>query len=345
MRSTKLVSAPFWRLGGCALLAAFTLAACGSSSKTGGSASSSSGAAASTPGTKTVAFVPGIYPEGYFISMNAGIQAEAKKLGGYNIILQGSPTYSPETQVPILQSLLAKHLDAAIVAPTDVTALNPTLNQYKQKKVPLFLGDAGVSDTSLPVATVETDNYGGGVAAADAMAKAIGGHGTVAVESFVPGSGSGAPRVTGFMHEMNAKYPKVTVLPVQYGKSDVSLTASQVGAELTAHSDLVGVFGANDASALGAGEAVHSAGKKVTVVAYDADPDEVKNLKSGLFSILIAQHPYDEGVLLMQEVNDYFKGQRSAIKPVTKTPVTVVTQANMNSPTIQPYLYGVPNPK
>jgi ribose transport system substrate-binding protein len=325
--------------------AAVGVAACGTSQNAGGAVTAGGSSSAPDPGhsgTKTIAFGPGIDPEGYFISMNAGIQTEAKKLGGYNIILQGSPQYSPETQVPILQALLTKHLDAAIVAPTDVTALDPTLNQYKQDGIPLFLGDAGVADASLPVAVVQTDNYEGGVAAADAMAKAIGDHGTVAIESFVPGSGSGAPRVSGFQAEMK-KYPGITVLPVQYGKSDLSLAASQVGAELTAHPDLAGVFGANDASALGAGEAVHGAGRKVVVVAYDADPDEVKNLKSGLFDILIAQHPYDEGVILMQEINDYFHGKKSAIKPMTRTPVTVVTRANMNDPSVAGYLYGVSN--
>lgn len=306
-------------------------------------------AMASTKGhaakTRTIAFVPGIYPEGYFISMDEGINAEAKKLGGYKIILQGSPEYSPETQVPILQSLLAKPLDAAIVAPTDVTALNSTLKQYKTKGVPLFLGDSGITDKSLPIAVVQTDNYEGGVAAADAMARSIGDKGTVAIESFVPGSGSGAPRVNGFMHEMKAKYPHITVLPVQYCKSDTSLAATQVGAEITSHPSLKGVFGANDASALGAGEAVHSANKKMTVIAYDADPDEVKNLRNGLFTILIAQHPYDEGVILMKEVNDYFTGHRAAIKKMITTPVTVVTKANMNSKTVQPYLYGVKDAK
>src|SRR6202043_837924 len=63
----------------------------------------------------TIALVPGIASDPFYITMHNGASAEAKKLG-VNLIWQGGSSFSPETQLPILQSLLAKHPDALLVA-------------------------------------------------------------------------------------------------------------------------------------------------------------------------------------------------------------------------------------
>src|SRR6185437_3267727 len=74
----------------------------------------------------TIALVTGNSVDPFYLSMVAGAKAEAKKLG-MNIIWQASPTFSPETQTPILQTLLAKHPSALLLAPTDPNALDPVL--------------------------------------------------------------------------------------------------------------------------------------------------------------------------------------------------------------------------
>jgi ribose transport system substrate-binding protein len=308
------------------------LAACAGT--TGGSGASS--------GTHklNIGFVPALFPHPYFITMDDELKADADKYG-YNLIMQSSPEYSPAAQVPILQALLAKNLDALIVAPTDTKALNAVLGQYKAKGIPIFLVDAGITDPSLVVTTIQTDNYKGGAAAADAMAKAIGGKGTVGLESFEPGSGAGAPRVSGFLDQMKKSYPGITVLDPQYGKNDVSLSATQVSAQLLAHPEIAGIFGTNTASANGTAQAVKSAGKtgKVVVIGYDAGPEEVANVKSGAFDMTIGQHPADEGKLAMDSIHDYFNGKKSSIKKDITTGVTVVTKDNLSDPDVAKYLY------
>src|SRR5699024_11932151 len=66
---------------------------------------------------------------------------------------------------------------------------------------------------------------------------------------------------------------------------------------LTAHPDLDGIFCSNEPSVIGAAQAVKQRGLngKVTIVGWDAAPDEVKALKSGEISALIVQNPFRMG--------------------------------------------------
>lgn len=324
-----------------ALLAAAALVTAGILSACSGGGTTSTDPSAQGGGDDLkVGFVPAIYPHPYFLSMEDELNQKADEYG-YDLLLQGSPEYSPEAQVPILESLLASNLDALILAPTDTKALNAVLAKYKAQNIPVFLVDAGITDPSLVVTTIQTDNYQGGVAAADALAEAIGETGTVAVESFEPGSGAGAPRVKGFQDRMNEEYPNITVLEPQYGKNDVSLSATQVSSYLIAHPDLAGVFGANTASANGAAQAIKTAKKQgeVVVVGYDAGPEEIDNLRNGLFDVTIAQHPAEEASLAMDAIYQYFSGDRDAIEAEVVTGVTVVTKANIDDPDVSQYFY------
>jgi ribose transport system substrate-binding protein len=322
--------------------ATLLLAGCSGAPASGGSGAPASGGSGGDE-PLTIAFVPGIYPHPYFNSTAQALVAEGEERG-WEVIVQGAITYSPESQVPILQSLLTRDLDALIVGPTDEDALNSTLQQFIDKGIPVFLTDAPVSDPELATATFQTDNFAGGMAAAERMGEALGGEGLVSLISYVPGSGSGIPRVEGFIEGMKA-FPEIEVLPVEYSNSDLQKAAAIAGAQLVAHPDLAGLFGTNDASALGARNGINAAGKldQVTIISYDAGPPEVEMLKSGDFDALIAQHPYEQGVLAVEAIEDALAGKD--VTKVTKLPVTIVTADNIEDPEVSKYLYSNQSPE
>src|ERR1700692_4262684 len=125
--------------GAIALLACASiavLAGC-SSSTSSASSSTSTGASTSTStstsnastssGKITIAFNMGAEADPFFIAMNLGAEAEAKALG-VSLIWQGDPSvYSPSTQIPIVDQLLAGNPSALIIAPTDPSALQPAV--------------------------------------------------------------------------------------------------------------------------------------------------------------------------------------------------------------------------
>ncbi len=57
----------------------------------------------------TIALIPGITTDAFYITMHKGAQAAADALG-VNLTFQGGTDFSPTTQVPVLQAVIARHL-------------------------------------------------------------------------------------------------------------------------------------------------------------------------------------------------------------------------------------------
>ena len=70
----------------------------------------------------TIALIPGLTTDAFYITMHKGAQAAAKALG-VDLIFQGAPDFNPVTQVPVLDAVIAKKPDAILIAPTDKTQL------------------------------------------------------------------------------------------------------------------------------------------------------------------------------------------------------------------------------
>lgn len=181
-----------------AVAAALALAACGSSSSSSSSsstsaassgASSSSTSAASSTSHKnlTIALVPGLTVDPFYITMHAGAAEEAKKLG-VNLTWQGGTTFSPTAQVPVVNALLAKSPSALLIAPTDVNALKAPIQKFVNANIPVIAVDTTINDTALLTTAITSDNTQGGAAAADAIAKLAHDKGDVAVDNVNRGS-------------------------------------------------------------------------------------------------------------------------------------------------------------
>src|SRR4051794_41386867 len=114
--------APAGVLVSCLLSATLVLAACGGSSS-GGSSSSSGSSSSASSGKKTynMTLIAGVKGDEFYITMNCGAQAEAKKLG-VNLNFQGPDKFAPDQQTPIVNAVAAKKPDAVLIAPTDTKA-------------------------------------------------------------------------------------------------------------------------------------------------------------------------------------------------------------------------------
>jgi len=297
--------------------------------------------------TFTIALIPGLTTDPFYITMHAGAQAAAKAFG-VNLVFQGAPQWSTALQVPVLDAVIARHPDAILIAPTDAHELIEPLRKAVAAGIPvitvdLYIGNGryqmGSGNADFPLSFIASDNFLGGEIAADALARAISNKGKVFVSSVEPGISAADQRELGFKTEMKARFPHITVLATQFNHDDANAAASQLQATLARNPDLVGVFGANLFSALGAANGVRAAGKlgKVKVVAFDAPPAIVGDLKSGLVSIAIAQHPAEIGWFGVAAALAHLKGQ--SIPTVIHTGFTVITPQNVDDPSVQKFIY------
>lgn len=96
-------------------------------------------------------------------------------------------------------------------------------------------------------------------------------------------------------------------------------------------------------SALGVAQALKGKGVagKVKVVAFDADPDEIKGIEDGSITALIVQNPYKMGEEGVKNVLALMKGE--TVEKRIDTGVTIVTKENINDPEVQKVLYPEKN--
>jgi ribose transport system substrate-binding protein len=323
-------------------LVAAGASACGSStssssSSTGTSSSSSSGS--SSAAGKKLELIVGTKSDNFYVTMECGAKQEAAKLG-VSLTETGPADFTVPEQKPLIDAAIATKPDALLVAPTDTTALDSDLQQVQSNGTKIVFVDTSSSDASLGISRITSNNTQGGVLAADQLASQIGGKGVVSVITVKAGTSTTDARVAGFVQEMKAKYPNITLLATHYDDTDSTTVAAQdIGGDISAHHNLAGVFAANVITAEGAATAVKSAGMsgKVKVATFDADPTQMTMLANGTIQLAIAQAPAVEGQDAVIQAVNALTG-----KPVTKnilTPLVAITKANMSSPSVTPYVY------
>ena len=328
-------------------LIALGASACSSSSSTGGSGASgasssgsSSSAAAGNAGKKyNLELIVGTKNDNFYVTMECGAQAEAKRLG-MGITVNGPADFTVSEQKPLIDDAISTKPDGLLVAPTDTSALDPDLQQVQSNGTKVVFVDTSSSNTSLGVSRITSDNAEGGKMAADSLGAAIGGKGTVAVVTVKRGTSTTDARVQGFQQEMAAKYPNVKLLPVHYDDQDSStVAASDIGGDISAHPDLGGVFAANVITAEGAATAVKSAGKsgKIKVAAFDAEPAEINAVQAGTIQMLVAQNPTAEGQDGVDQAVNSLEGK--SVQASITSPLKVITKDNVSSPDVKPFIY------
>jgi ABC-type sugar transport system substrate-binding protein len=300
--------------------------------------SSSSSPSSSAP--KTMELIVGTKSDDFYVTMECGAEAEAKKLG-VKLTVTGPATFSIPEQKPLIDAAAVTRPDALIVAPTDSAALNPDLLRVQRTGTKIIFVDTSSADQAIGLSRISSDNAAGGRLAADTLGSLLGGKGTVAVISVAKGVSTTDARIAGFEAEMAAKFPGIKLLPEQNDDADsVGTATSFIEGDITANPALNGAFAANVITAEGAASGIAHAGKtgKVKLATFDADATQMTMMHAGTIQLAIAQEPALEGSDGVQQALNAIEG-----KPVKKniaTQLIAVTPANMNSSTIKPYIYA-----
>jgi ribose transport system substrate-binding protein len=311
----------FLAVAAAAVLGAGVLTSCGAAEDGG-----SSGGGGKD--TKKIAFIQGVAGDQFYITMQCGIQAEAKKLGA-TVKVQGPEKFDPTLQKPIVDSVVASKPDAILIAPTDVSAMQAPLKAAADAGIKVVLVDTTVNDPSFAVSQIASDNIGGGKAAFDAIKKLSPNGGKVLVVSVDPGISTTDARVKGFEDATKAD-SKFQYLGVQYSHNEPATAARIVTAALQKDPDIVGVFATNLFAAEGTATGIRQAGKKdqVKVIGFDAGPDQVKALRDGTVQALVAQQPGtigEDGVQQAMAALD-----KKSVEKKIQTGFTIVTKDNMD---------------
>ncbi|MFF8189538.1 substrate-binding domain-containing protein [Streptomyces bobili] len=260
----------------------------------------------------------------FFVQIQSGAKAEAKKLGVDLTVTDAQNDASQQANQ--LQNFTSSGYDAIIVNPVDSDAAGPAVRAADKAKIPVVAVDRGVNKA--PTNTlVASDNVAGGELAAKTVAEKLGGTGKIVILQGQAGTSAARERAEGFAKGLKA-FPGIQVLAQQPADFDRTKGLDVMSNLLQAHPDVQGVIAANDEMALGAIKALGSkAGKSVQVVGFDGTPDGLTAVTNGTLYASVAQQPSELGRIAVDNALKAFQGKK--VSETVKVPVKVVTQENV----------------
>ncbi|NMB60182.1 MAG: ABC transporter substrate-binding protein [Chloroflexi bacterium] len=248
-------------------------------------------------------------------------------------------------QINIVESAIDRGVKAIVLAPSDTKALQPAVKKAKDAGIPVIIIDSKLDgDPSQYVSFLATDNKAAGEACAKALIegvkKATGkDSGKIAVMSYVAGVGSEVGRVGGFKDYIKAN-SKLEIVTTQYSNADMPTALNQTTNVLQANPDLVGIFGANEPTAIGMGRAIKEAGLsgKIVAIGFDGNSALKEMVMDGTLNAIAVQSSYNMGYLGVKTAYDVaFAGKK--VDAYVDTGFLMVTKDNVDSQEAKNVLY------
>jgi ABC-type sugar transport system substrate-binding protein len=195
-----------------------------------------------------------------------------------------------------VQALVGQGVKGVVLAPQDTAAVTPTLDQMKQKKIPVVTVDTR-PDKGDVYMVVRADNKAYGEKACKFLGDTLKGKGKVAMLEGDLASINGRDRTDAFNACMAANYKDIKVigLPTEW-KGDVG--ANKLQTTLAANPDLNGIYmqagGAFLAPTLNVlkqkGRLVPPTDPKhITIISNDGIPEEMKAIAAGQIDATVSQ--------------------------------------------------------
>ncbi len=244
----------------------------------------------------------------FYQDLRKGLEAEAAK-HGYELMVV-SADFNQTRQANQVDDFLVRRVDAIVLCPCDSMGVGACIVAANEAGVPVFTADvANLSGKGKVVSHIASDNREGGRKAAELLAAAVEGKGKVAVLTH-PEVASVMDRVAGFKERI-ADYPDITIAAELSSAGQRDKAAKVMEDLLQSHPDLVGVFGINDDSALGALAAVEAAGRtgSISIVGYDATEEARARIADGSVYGDVIQNPQRIGELTINAVHDHLSGR------------------------------------
>ena len=224
----------------------------------------------------------------HWVNLDAGAQKAAAELGCE--VVNMSPNAKDDAQqIEQINNAVAAGCQAIVVAANGPDSVSSALKEAIAAGVKVIYVDSPANVEA--EATFSTNNKAAGKTAGETMIAELEAQGitegTVGIVNVNAATDSTVQREAGFREAFEGK--GYTLLETQYGEGDAA--KSQTIAENYITQGVVGIFGCNEGSTNGAGNAVKAAGVEIVVVGFDKS-DAIQNLiLDGHILATMAQNP------------------------------------------------------
>lgn len=209
-------------------------------------------------------------------------------------------------QIAAIEDFITKQVDAIILVPVDSDGIMGAVNKAKEANIPVITVDIKANGVEVD-SHIATDNYSGGLIAAEAMAKYLNGEGEVGLITY-PEVQSVRDRIAGFKDNA-VNHPGLNIVTELPGRTrEEAKTASED--MLTANPNLKGIFGFGDDMALAATAAISERGSDAVVIGFDG-LEEAQNsvMEENAFKAVVVQFPDKMGEVAVQNAVKVINGE------------------------------------
>lgn len=284
--------------------------------------------------TRTIAVIPKGTTHVFWRSVHAGALGAANELG-VEIIWQGPVREDDRSaQIRVVEDMISRGVDAIVLAPLDSAALVPVATEATNENIPVVIFDSGIDWEGL-TSFVATDNYQGGVLAAERMNELLEGSGTVMVMRYQEGSASTSRREAGFLETMEERFGGIEIVSSnQYGGATTETAYATAENLLVSQPEVDGIFTPNESTTFGMLRALTDADRtgSTHLVGFDANESLVDALRQRQIHGLVLQNPVRMGELAVRTAVAHLNGEE--VEARIDTGATMVTADNMDEPDV-----------
>lgn len=267
----------------------------------------------------------------YLITMDqmdqhwVNVDAEAKKaageLGNIEYTWLAPDVKDDAKQIEAINNAVAGGANAILLAANGPDAVTQALEEAKNAGVKIIYVDSAADFPAEQ--TLATDNEAAGKTAGtemiNALKKAGVTEGSIGIVNVNSATASTVAREKGFRSAFDGTSFKI--LETQYGEGDAAKSKEIAANYIT--QGVVGIFGANEGSTVGAGNAIQESGKKVIGVGFDKSDMILELIKNGHLLCTMAQNPDVMGYEGMKTAAKVLAGEKIEKKNVD-TGVSVI---------------------
>jgi len=229
------------------------------------------------------------------------------------------------------ENIIVSGFDAILFNSTDANGSVANVLKAKDAGIPVFCMDREINSIDGPTTQILSDSYSGAVAIGMHFAKQLNKKGNYVELLGLVGDNNTWARSKGF-HSVVDHYPNFKMVAQQSADFDRNKALEVMESILQAHPDINGVFCGNDGMAMGAYQALVSAGlsEKVKVFGFDGAEDVITSINEKKVTATGMQFPKVMAETAAMFADEYVKGRRDFPKKIAVA-VELVHQNNINN--------------
>jgi ribose transport system substrate-binding protein len=264
----------------------------------------------------------------WFVVLGDTAKARAIELG-YDATVFDSQNDTAK-EAAHFENIIAAGYKAILFNPTDADGSIANVRKAKAAGLPVFCIDREINATNAATTQMLSDNYSGCVRLGQYFVEQVGEDGKYAELLGLVGDNNTWNRSKGF-HSVVDRYPGLKMVAQQSADFDRAKGLEVMESILQKNPDIKAVFCGNDAMAMGAYQALVSAGKdkQVKVFGFDGADDVVKLIAEKKIAATGMQFPKTMARQAAEFADQYIKGKRDFPQKIP-VKVELVTPDNVS---------------